>query len=345
MPRDYYETLGVSRAAEHAEIKKAYRKLAKKYHPDVNKDAGASEQFAQVQEAWDVLGDERKRKLYDQFGHAGVDPRAAGGFGGAPGGGGGGGGGGGRKVYTTPGGFSFNFEDMGQGFTLDDVFAQMFNQGPAPGPGSAGAGAGRRQRGPFAGNAGGFGGAGGAGAVKGEDLRHRVTIPFDQAVRGGKVAIRISGSDGVQSLDVKVPRGVASGAKLRVRGKGHPSPMGGPAGDLILTIDVAPHPWFRRDGLDLSVDVPVTIDEAVFGASVDVPTLTGRATLKIPPGTSSGRKLRLRGAGIEDTKGNRGDLYAVVQVQAPSGDQLNAEQREALEKLRGKLSDPRKGLW
>lgn len=331
MPRDYYEILGVPRNAEHDAIKKAYRKLAKKYHPDVNKDADAPAHFAEVQEAYEVLGDEKKRKLYDQFGHAGVNPRheapGAGPFGGGPGAGGGG-----RKVYTTPGGFSFNFEDMGQGFTLDDVFAQMFNQGA----GAAGGG-GRRGRGTRSTYA-------QSPAGKGEDLRHEVTIPFDQAVRGGKVAIRLSGAEGVQSIDVKVPKGVNSGAKLRVRGKGHPSPMGGEHGDLILTIQVASHPYFRRDGLDLSVDVPLSIDEAVFGGSVDVPTLDGRsASLKIPAGTTSGQKLRLRGAGIEDAKGNKGDLYAVMQVDIPRD--LTTEQRQALEQLKGKLPNPRKGRW
>ena len=344
MPRDYYEILGVPRTAEPDAIKKAYRKLAKKYHPDVNKDAGAAERFAEVQEAFEVLHDAQKRKMYDQFGHAGVNPRAEDPWGAAGGGGARPGGGGGRKTYTTPGGYSFNFENLGQGFTLDDIFQQMFNQQAAGGAGGGGTGGAPGGAG-FGGARGARRGAGAAAAadVKGDDLRHDVTIPFDQAVKGGTVTIRISGPAGTQSIDVKIPRGIADGAKLRVRGKGHPSPTGGASGDLILTVHISAHPWFRRDGLDLSVDVPVSIDEAVFGATVEAPTLDGRASLKVPPGTGSGQRLRLRGAGIEDTKGSKGDLYAVIQIQPPKD--LTDEQRSALEQMRGKLPNPRQGKW
>lgn len=331
MPRDYYDILGVSRTADAAAIKKAYRKLAKKYHPDVNKSDEAKAKFAELQEAYDVLTDDKKRPLYDQFGHAGVNPGAAGGPGGPGFGGFGGAGGGRRKTYSGPGGFNMRFEDMGGGgVRLDDVFEQLFGGAPGRGPGRGGPGAG------------GFGGFGQqAPPSRGSDVETEVTVPFDQAARGGTVSLRLAGPGGRQTLDVKIPSGVADGAKLRLRGKGSPSPGGGPAGDIILTIHVAEHPYFTRRGLDVYLDVPITIDEAVFGASVEVPTLKGKATLKIPPGTSSGQKLRLRSAGIENTRGVKGDLLAVVQVHVPK--ELEDETRATLEKLRGKLPDPRAG--
>lgn len=330
MPRDYYDILGVSKTADAAAIKKAYRKLAKKYHPDVNKTDAARAKFSELQEAYDVLTDDHKRKLYDQFGHAGVNPGAAGPGPGGPGFGGFGGGR--RKTYAGPGGFNVRFEDLGGGGSgpgsvrLDDVFEQLFGGHGRPS------------------GFGGFGqtpppGAGPGPGARGGDVETEVTVPFDQAARGGTVSLRLAGPRGAQTLDVKIPQGVADGAKLRLRGKGSPSPGGGPAGDIILTIHVAEHPHFKRRGLDVYLDVPISIDEAAFGASVEVPTLTGKATLKIPPGTSSGQKLRLRGAGIENTRGSRGDLLAVIQVHVPK--HLDDAARAALEKLRGKLPDPR----
>ena len=319
MPRDYYDILGVSRDAEAGAIKKAYRKLAKKYHPDVNKDPGAPERFAEAQEAYDVLSDAQKRKRYDRFGHAGVNAQAAGGAGG-----------GGHRTYGTPGGFNFGADDLGQDFTIDDIFSQFFKGGGRGGSGGASAG----------------GGPVGAGAqrrrrsVRGRDIEHAVTIPFDRAVRGGTITIKIAGPDGPQTLDVKIPTGVADGGKLRLRGKGEASPSGGPAGDLLLTLRVSEHPYFRRQGLDLYVDVPISIDEAVFGASVEAPTLAGKASLKVPAGAGSGRKLRLRGAGIENASGEKGDIYAVLRIDVPK--ELTEEQREVFEQLRGKLPDPRR---
>ena len=327
MPRDYYEVLGVGRDADAAAVKKSYRKLAKKYHPDVNKGTEAKAKFAEVQEAYEVLSDPEKRKLYDQFGHAGVHA-GAGAAGGGPGGFGGWGSAG--RTYSGPGGFNYRVDTGGDAVNLDEIFEQFFG---ARGQG-AGFSAGGRRRGSRARTE----------PVPGQDLHHEVNVPFDQAARGGTLSLRLSAGAGqpAQTLDVKIPPGIADGGKLRIRGKGHPSPTGGAPGDLILTVRIAPHPYFRREGLDLHIDVPLSIDEAVFGTAVEIPTFAGRATLKVPPGTGSGRKLRLRGAGISGAKGERGDLYATIRVDVPAT--LTDEQRSALEPLRGKLPDPRRDI-
>ena len=313
MPRDYYDILGVSRKADETAIKKAYRKLAKQYHPDVNQDADAKSKFAEVQEAYDVLSDEKKRKLYDQFGHAGVnggpDPRGGGGTGSW------------RTTNAGPGGFGFTGQST-NAEGMEDLFSQFFGGGGGFGARSAG----RTQR----------------AHTRGQDFEHQVTVPFDTAARGGTVSLRLNTGGGTQTIDVKVPKGTADGNKLRVRGKGHPSPTGGKSGDLILTVKVAPHPWFRRNGLNLEVDLPISITEAAFGAGIDVPTLNGRATLKVPAGSGGGRKLRLRGAGVEDAKGNKGDLYAVLRIDVPAN--LTDEQRELFEKLQSKLPNPRRDV-
>lgn len=327
MPRDYYQILDVPRTASDEEIKKAYRRLARKLHPDVNKAADAAKKFSEVQEAYDVLSDAQKRKLYDQFGHAGVG--AAGkGPGGGPGGFGGFGGGQRHTTYGGPGGFNFRPEDFSnQNVDIETIFEQFFGGGRSGGPGKAG----RRGRAQAQPNA-------------GEDLAQDVTISFDRAVKGGTLTLRLTDALGeAQTIEVKIPRGVADGAKLRIRGKGHPSHNGGPAGDLILTVRVGEHPHYRRQGLDLYVEVPISVDEAVFGATVAVPTpMDAKVNLKIPPGSTGGRKLRLRGAGIENSQGDKGDLYAVLQVAIPRD--LTDDQRRLFEGLRGKLPDPRKGL-
>jgi len=320
MARDYYDILGVSRKADANEIKKAYRKLAKKYHPDVNADAEAKQKFAEVQEAYDVLSDDEKRKLYDQYGHAGVKSGSAAG---GPGGDGGFnpfGGGQWRSTNAGPGGFSFRSEGV-DAEGMEDLFSQFFGGG-----GFGGRRAGTRQR----------------PSVRGQDFEHSITVPFDTAARGGTVSLRLTISGKPQTIDVKVPKGTADNARMRVRGKGHPSPTGGQAGDLILTVHVADHPYFRRDGLDLEVDVPISITEAAFGGEVEVPTLKGKATLKIPAGSGGGRKLRLRGAGIEDTKGGKGDLYAILRIDVPA--KLTDEQRDLLEQLQPTLADPRRDV-
>lgn len=307
MPRDFYDILGVARDADANTIKKAYRRLAKQYHPDVNKEAGAPARFSELQQAYDVLSDPKKKQVYDQYGHE--DPQAdpfAGGQG---------------RTYRGPEGFSFHSSGgAGGGPDMSDIFEQFFQQSQP------------RERSRTRGRA-----RSRSAEMPGENLEHTITVPFDTAARGGSTSIRLSGAGGeTQTLDVKIPAGIADGGKLRLRGKGHPSPMGGSAGDLILTIHIAEHPWFRREGLDLYVDVPISIDEALFGATVEVPTLDGRATLKIPPHTPGGKKLRLKGAGIHTPSGG-GDLYAVLRLDVPD----DAKLREVIEPLRGKLPNPR----
>ncbi len=317
MPKDYYDILELSRNAEPEAVKKAYRRLAKRYHPDVNKTTEAADRFKEVQEAYDVLSDTKKRKLYDQFGHAGVnagDAQTAGAYGGFnPFSGQ-------RQTNAGPGGFSFRFNDGGTDADMGNIFDQMF--------GRSSGGSFRSQRRPQ--------------PKPGEDIRHTIHVAFDTAVHGGKVAMKLSGPAGNETIDVSIPKAVANGAKLRVRGKGQLSPNGGEPGDLILTVRIGEHPYFTRDGLNLEIDVPVSIDEAVFGTTVEVPTLAGHAKLKIPPGTSGGQRLRLRGAGLENTKQDKGDLLACVRIAVPTD--LTDEQRNLLAQLHGKLPDARRDV-
>jgi curved DNA-binding protein len=178
-------------------------------------------------------------------------------------------------------------------------------------------------------------------AARGSDANHTLNIPFLTAITGGKETIRLALGSETQSIDVTIPKGVSDGAKLRLRGKGTPSQFGGPAGDLILTIQIGGHPWFKRDGLNISIDVPVTIAEAALGTSVDVPTPHGTVSLRIPPGTSSGKKLRVPGQGVHDASGKKGDFFAIVSVQVPES--LTDEQRRTFEKMRDELPSPRNG--
>lgn len=320
MPRDYYDILSVPRDADAAAIKKAYRKLAKQYHPDVNPEESARNKFNEIQEAHDVLSDPDKRKRYDQFGHAGVHAHG-------PGAGGAGGADpfAGFRGRSSSGSSSFEFNTSGSaGFNVSDLFDQMF------GGSGSNAGAGprssrsARQRAPH----------------KGENLKHTVTVPFDTAIKGGNVSIKLQAGSQMQTLDIKIPAGIAHGGKLRLKGKGHPSPTGGDAGDLILTVNTATHPYFKRNGHDININVPVSITEAVFGTTVNIPTPYGHADLKIPPGTKSGSKLRLRGAGVEHTQGQRGDLFAIIQIDIPKN--LSDQQTKLLEQLKDSLPNPRR---
>ena len=315
---DYYKILGVSREASADEIRKAYRKLARENHPDRKPgDKQAAETFKQVQQAYDVLGDQEKREQYDRYGAAFENM----GRGGGPQGGG---------RYTQSGGSGpVDLESLfgqggfgGGGFDFSDLF----------GGGGGGTG-GRRSRTQ-------------SRTAPGQDLKTDMTVPFHLAALGGNYDITIDKGAGPERLEIKIPAGLKDGATIRLAGQGHPSSMGGPAGDLLITIKVAPHPWFKRDGNNLLVDIPVTIAEATLGAKVDVPTLDeGIVVLSIPPGTSSGARLRLKGKGVFDkATGGRGDQFAVVKIVVPK--QIDENAKELLRQFdQATPMSPRTGMW
>jgi curved DNA-binding protein len=310
--KDYYEVLGVERNATADEIRRAYRRLAREYHPDVNKAEDAADRFAEMQEAYDVLSDAEKRKAYDRFGHAGV------GVGQGPGGFGHGG----WRVHVGgPGG-------PGEQFDASDfasVFEELFGGRGGGGPFGAGPGTAAPPR---------------PAPRRGRDLHHTLSMSFMTAALGGSEQVRVTTDGRAQTIAVKIPPGIDTGEKLRVKGKGHTGKAGGAAGDIILTVQVGRHPWFRREGLDLLVDVPVNIAEATFGAKVTVPLLKGSVEIKVPPGASSGQKLRVKGQGLSNSKGHTGDFYAVVQIVAETD--LTPKGRQLLEELAGELQNPRK---
>lgn len=288
MEEDYYKILEVSRGASKAEIEKAYRRLARKYHPDLNPDdKAAKERFQRVQRAYEVLGDPEKREKYDRYGAA-FEQVGAGGAGAGP-----------RWEYRSTGGQEIDLEDLFRGFGGGEGdlggFEQIFR---SFGAGARGHGGRRRT------------------AVRGSDVHAEVQIPFQIAVTGGETAFSVSRNGKVETLTVKIPPGIEDGKRIRLRGQGEPG-RGGPAGDLLLRVKVAPHPLFRRRGNDLEVDLPVTFAEAQLGAKVDLPTPRGVISLKIPPGTSSGQRLRIKGHGVTSTTGATGDLFAIVQIVIP----------------------------
>jgi DnaJ-class molecular chaperone len=298
--RDYYEILGVSRNASDEEIKKAHRRLARQYHPDVNKsNKQAEEKFKEAQEAYDVLSDPAKRRNYDQFGHAGVsggfdpgvDP-----FKGARRSG---------RRAPNPADFGFDPQDINNG-QFQDIFEQLFGS-----------------RGPYGGGA----GRGRSAPLRGADREMTLTIDFADAARGTHVPLTIHREGGPENIEVKVPGGVVSGNKIRVRGKGG---SGAEPGDLILTVEVREHRFFRRDGLDVILDLPVTVFEAMLGAKVTVPTLDGPVSLTIPPGSSSGARLRLRERGAH-RRNEKGDQIVVLKVMVPR--ELSSADRAALEAM------------
>jgi len=316
--RNLYEVLGVPKDADRETIRKAYRKLAREYHPDVNPDDAAAEgRFKEISEAWSVLSDDEKRRNYDEFGDVSLES-----------------------------GF-----DADKARQAREAFGQRFGGGAGPDPFAQGF---RRGGGEFEfgdlddllGRAFGGGARGGARAMRGPDLETELELDFLDAARGGEHRITLPLPDGgSETVTVRIPAGVADGGRIRLAGKGAPGRGGGARGDLFATIRVRPHPVFRREGRDLILDVPVTVSEAVEGAQVEVPTLSGRATVTIPPGTDGGRKLRLRGKGIPDPSGKApGDLYVVVRLRVPRD--LDDAGREALETLRRyEPADPREELF
>jgi len=290
--KDYYQILGVAPDASHDKIRKAFKKIARENHPDVKKDdPAAAERFKEAAEAYDVLGDEDKRKKYDQFGanwkhfKDGQNP-----FGGGAGGG---------NPFRNGGPVDVDLRDIfgGQGAVdLEQIFGSMFG---------GGMGGGGRSRAPR--------------SLRGDDLTTSIEIPFDTAAVGGNYDLAVNRDGKHEELSIKIPAGIEEGQSIRLGGQGTPGHAGGSAGDLLVTIHIAPHPYFHREGRNLLVDVPVTMTEAALGAKIDVPTLTeGLVTMTLPPGTSSGAKLRLKGKGIVNPKTHvHGDQYVIIKVIVP----------------------------
>jgi len=317
--RDYYAILGIGRNASEEDIKKAWRRVAREYHPDVNKATGAQNKFAEAQAAYEVLSDKEKRTMYDRYGHAGV---GSGQRGHGPGGSRQGGVRSAQWDSTGPGGFDFSAGGQGGNVDVSSIFDELFGMGGAGGPGQQ-----PQQSQPA--------------PVKGHNITHEIAITFNTAISGGTETLRMSINGQSTQIDVTIPRGIESGSKLRITGKGHPGQTGGDAGDLIITVKVGGHPWFKRDGQDILLDVPVTLAEAMLGASILVPTLHDQVTIRVPAGMSHGMKLRIPDHGVENSKGKRGNFYAVLKVIIP--DRLTAIDRKMIEELSARLPNPRSG--
>lgn len=307
--KDFYATLGVPKDTDQATIKKAYRKLARDLHPDRHPDDKAAEtRFKDVGEAYAVLGDEKQRKQYDAVRTMG--------------------GGGPRFTAGGPGGAG--------GF--EDVMGGMFGGGQPRGGGFTGGGGGGGFE-DMLGNL--FGGGFRQGPTQGSDVAAATEVSFRQAAEGATVKLSLDG----RAVTTRLPAGVKNGQKIRIRGKGRPGAGGGPAGDLLLTVHVAKHPVFTYEGLNLRVNLPVSIDEAVLGATVEVPTLDGsQVRVKVPAGTQSGRTLRVKGRGLTGKSGT-GDLLATVQIAVPG--KLSKAAKEALQTfaLETAKDDPREQLY
>ena len=341
MKRDYYEVLGLSKGAEDKEIKRAYRKLAKKYHPDTNPgDKEAEKKFKEVTEAYSVLSDPEKKKLYDQFGHAAFDQSGAagsgygnagtGGFGGF--GGNGGFKGGTYRSYGGPGsGYQeYHFEGGDMDDMFGDIFGNMFHGQKGSGFGSQNSGF-DRQGFHSQGDFGGFGGR--STQAKGSDLHSEVNISFEDAAFGCDKMLRLSdpsGSGAVQTLKVHIPAGIEDGKSIRLKGKGNPGFGGGPAGDLLLQVHVASKAGFERKGMDVYTTMEIPFTTAVFGGEAKVSTLYGDVICKIPEGAQTGRKIRLRGKGIVSMKNPsvHGDQYVTIRIQVPQD--LSPQAKEKL---------------
>lgn len=299
--KDYYAVLGVDKSASAADIKKAYRKLAQKHHPDANAgDSKAEEKFKEVSAAYDVLSDDKTKEEYDRI----RQMVAAGGFRSAgPGGAGFGG-------FGAGGGQRVRIEDVGDifgGASFGDLFGDLF--------GSGGAGA-----------------TSGFGRARGGDLETETSLSFEAALEGVQVELYIQERGGQpRTIKARIPAGVNDGARIKLAGKGSPGPDGGPGGDLYVKVKVRPHRIFGRKNKDLTLALPVTYSEAALGAQIDVPTLNGGPVkLKIPAGTSSGRTFRVRGKGVPSGK-DKGDLLVTVQVAVP--ERLNREAKSLIEQL------------
>ena len=321
--RDPYEVLGVPRSASAAAIKSAFRKLAKKHHPDSNKgDPKAAERFAEINTANEILGDEDKRKQFDR---GEIDAEGKPRFQGFPGGGG-------PRGRAGPGGFeSYSFRSGGAGpgggGAFEDILNSMFGggmRGARPGAGG----------GHFEFETGGVG--------LDLDLSVAMSVSLEEAVKGGEKRVRLPTG---KELSVKIPPGVTEGQQIRLRGQGETA-QGHPPGDLLITISIAPHPFFKVDGADLRVDLPITLYEAVLGGKIRVPTLGNAVELSIPKNTSSGRTFRLKGKGLPKgggSAGGTGDLFVTTRIMLPDGN--DAELEALMEKWRDQHPyNPRSGL-
>lgn len=289
--KDYYKILGVARGASEDEIKKAYRKLARKYHPDVSKEANAKERFQEVSEAYETLRDKEKRAAYDGLGS--FRP--------------------GQDFRPPPDWFERFGAGRGDdlhGVDLSELFESMGIFGRAS----------RRSR----------------GAFPGEDHEVAVRLTLEEAFRGTERTVQLDR----RSFTARIPRGATDGQRLRLRGKGGPGMHGGPPGDLYLQIALEPHPLYRASGHDLEIEVPLAPWEAALGAQVEIPTLEGRVTMKVPPGSRAGQKLRLSGKGLPKPAGGAGDLYAVLTIAVPAT--LTEREKKLYEELReASRFDPR----
>ena len=329
--RDYYEVLGVAKNADEKTIKKAYRKLAKKYHPDTNAgNPDAEKKFKEVTEAYSVLSDPEKKKMYDQYGHAAFDQSAGGSYQGS------GFGNGFQGFKSGPGGYQeYHFTG-----NADDIFGDMFKDifhgsSSKSTDGFGGHGFHRSSFYDDGSGFGGFGGFGGHGSAgfdqKGQDLNASVSVTFDEAAFGCDKRIPLQDQSGqAQTLEVHIPAGIDSGKSIRLRGKGMPGTGKGGAGDLLLKVTVQPKAGYERKGMDVYTTVSIPYTTAVFGGEARVYTLYGDVMCKIKEGTQSGSRIRLRGKGIVSMKDANvhGDQYVTVQIQVPR--HLNAEARQKL---------------
>ncbi len=327
--RDYYEVLGLDRSADENQIKKAYRKLAKKYHPDANPDhkEEAERKFKEATEAYAVLGDKNKRKQYDQFGFAAFDESA-----------------GGQNPYGSQdaaeffknfhfggnsgnGSYEYHFDSSNMG-DLGDILKDLFGSGFSGG---------------FSGNSS-FGGSGSYGGTsgfhqstgqgrgygsQGQDVHTELQVSFDDAAFGADKVIRLQSAGGMQSLQVHIPAGIEDGKSIRLKGKGQAAFGGGPSGDLYIKVHVGQRPGFERRGMDIYTTAFVPYTTAVFGGDCVVNTLSGKVSIKIPAGTQSGSKMRLSGKGIVSMKNSQkyGDLYVTIQIRVPKGLSPKAQEK------------------